>query len=413
MKSTKLSVALFLQLTLLIIVVASITQAQPRQTAKIDSGELYLIVKNGRFGFVNGRGRVVIRPRYRLAAPFSEGLAKGRMAVRPFDGSGTKFSSGVASVLMGANYIYIDKHGKWVTRFYQRAEDCTEGLCAVEMERLGPKRWGFINTSGAIIVKGQYDWAHPFREGFARVAIMIGAPYEKDGAPAVDLKAGYIDRTGKPITPLEFDRAWDFSNGMAQVELKGKWGYIDKTGRLVISYQYDETHAFQEDLAAVKVNGLWGFIDKTGKLVILPQFEYVNDFSEGLAAVGRRGENLYIDRSGKVVLSPPFKGLGPFRDGLATFRVDDKAGVLNRAGKIVLEAQFASIEILSGGVIRVEDPKKECNPRDAFGERAQMRATRSYKGVAATVCHDIFGFPKTELNWNRSSCDVWGRSTDS
>jgi len=385
MKSTKLSVALFLQLTLLIIVVASITQAQPRQTAKIDSGELYLIVKNGRFGFVNGRGRVVIRPQYHWAAPFSEGLAavivlgkrnqallafidrKGRMAVRPFDGSGTKFSSGVASVLMGANYIYIDKHGKWVTRFYQRAEDCTEGLCAVEMERLGPKRWGFINTSGAIIVKGQYDWAHPFREGFARVAIMIGAPYEKDGAPAVDLKAGYIDRTGKPITPLEFDRAWDFSNGMAQVELKGKWGYIDKTGRLVISYQYDETHAFQEDLAAVKVNGLWGFIDKTGKLVILPQFEYVNDFSEGLAAVGRRGENLYIDRSGKVVLSPPFKGLGPFRDGLATFRVDDKAGVLNRAGKIVLEAQFASIEILSGGVIRVEDPKKGIGYADRTG----------------------------------------------
>src|SRR6266446_3914672 len=385
MKQTKLSVALSLELTLLVIVVASITQAQTRQTANIDSGELYLIVKNGRFGFVDGRGRVVIGPQYRLAAPFSEGLAavivlgkrnqallafidrKGRMAVRPFDGSGTKFSSGVANVLMGANYVYIDKHGKRVTRFYQWAEDCTEGLCAVEMERLGPKRWGFINTSGAVIVKGQYDWAHPFREGFARVAIMIGAPYEKNGAPAVDLKAGYIDRTGKPITPLQFDRAWDFSNGMAQVELKGKGGYIDKTGRLVISYQYDETHAFQEDLAAIKVNGLWGFIDKTGKLVMPPQFEHVNDFSEGLAAIGRHGENLYIDHDGKVVLSPPFKSLGPFRDGLATFRVDDKAGVLNKAGKIVLEAQFAFVEILSGGVIRVEDPKKGIGYADRTG----------------------------------------------
>src|SRR2546428_14161777 len=116
MKSTKLSVALSLQLSLLIIVVASVTQAQTRQTAKIDSGDLYPIVKNRRFGFVDGRGRVVIRPQYYWAAPFSEGLAavivlekrnqallafidrKGRMTVRPFDGSGTKFSSGVASV---------------------------------------------------------------------------------------------------------------------------------------------------------------------------------------------------------------------------------------------------------------------------------------------------------------------------
>ena len=385
MKQTRLSLALSLQLTLLIIVVASITQAQPRQTAKIDSGELYLIVENGRFGFVNGRGRVVIRPRYRLAAPFSEGLAavivlgkpnqgllafidrKGRMAVRPFDGSGMKFSSGVARVLLGAEYVYMNKRGRWVSRAYQNAEDCTEGLCAVTMGSRGPKMWGFINTSGAVIVKGQYSWAEPFKEGIARVGIMIGEPYLKNGAPAVVGNEGYIDRTGKQITSLEFDKAWDFSNGMAQVELKGKWGYIDKTGRLVISYQYDETHAFQEGLGGVKVNGLWGFIDKTGKLVIPPQFEYVNDFSEGLAAVGRRGENLYIDHDGKVVLSPPFKSLGPFQNGLATFRVDEKAGVLNRAGKIVLEAQFASIEILSGGVIRVEDPKKGIGYADRTG----------------------------------------------
>src|SRR5438067_2261301 len=90
MKSTKLGVSLSLQLSLLIIIVATITEAQTRQTAKIDSGELYFVIKNGRFGFVDGRGRVVIRPQYHLAAPFSEGLAavvvlrKGNQALLGF-----------------------------------------------------------------------------------------------------------------------------------------------------------------------------------------------------------------------------------------------------------------------------------------------------------------------------------------
>jgi hypothetical protein len=383
-KPIKLNLALFLQLCLLAIVVASVTQAQTRQTARSEPGDLYLVVKNGRFGYIDRNGRLAIQPQYEWAFPFSEGLAlivtkgkkersayinkAGTLVIKPFEGSPSNFSSGVARVLLGGSYVYIDKKGRWATtRSYQSAEDCTEGLCAVKMETPGPNMWGYINPSGAVVVKAQYDWAHPFREGIARVAIMIGEPYEKNGAPAVDLKVGYIDGTGKPITPLAFDKAWDFSNGMAQVQLKGKWGYIDKTGRLVISCQYDETHPFQEDLAGVKVNGLWGFIDKNGKIAIPAEFEFVNDFSEGLAAVGRRGQNFYIDRNGKVILSPLFKGLGPFRAGLATFRVDDKTGVLNKAGKVVLDAQFASIEILSEGVIAVEDPKEGIGYADRTG----------------------------------------------
>src|SRR5882724_446181 len=331
-------------------------------TPKTTGGELYLVVRNGKFGYIDTEGHIVIEPRYALASPFSEGVARvtirgekdktftayidktGRVVIKPMEGSGGNFSSGVASVLFGGSYLYIDKKGRWASlASYQNAEDCTEGLCAVRMDPLGPKRWGYIDTSGAVIVKGQYDWAEPFKEGIARVGIMIGEPYTKDGAPAHDGKEGYIDKTGKPITELKFDKAWDFTDGMAQVRLRNKWGYIDKNGALAVPTQYDETHAFQEDLGAVKVNGLWGFIDKTGKSVISPQFEFVNDFSEGLAAVRRRGENLYVDHDGKVVLSPPYKSLGSFRDGLATFRMDDKAGVLNKAGKIVLEAQFAFV----------------------------------------------------------------------
>ena len=383
MKPTKPSVALCLQLSLFVLVTASV--AQKRRTRKIDPGELYLIEKNGRFGYIDRNGRMVIQPQYDWAFPFSEGLAlvlvgkkqnekrsayidkTGRVVIRLFDGSPSKFSSGIARVLLGAEYVYVNKRGRWVSHAYPNAEDCTEGLCAVEMETRGSNMWGFINTSGAIMVKGQYGWAEPFKEGAARVGIMIGEPYPKDGAPARDGKEGYIDKTGMPITELKFDKAWDFSEGMAQVRVNGKWGYINKNGSIVISPQYDETQPFKEDLAGVKVKGLWGFIDKTGRPVIAPQFEFVNSFSEGLAAVGSGGRTFYIDRSGAQILSPPFKSLGSFRNGLATFRVNDKVGVFDRTGKVILPADFDAIEVLADGLILVADKQKGLGYTDRNG----------------------------------------------
>jgi len=377
-------------LQVLLILLTLPSDAHSRHRPKpIDRGDLYMVIKNGRFGYIDGQGNVVIPPRYVLASPFSEGLAhvmirrkrgwefkeftsyidkSGRTVIRPLEGSGSDFSSGIAKILIGASYSYIDKRGRWASlASCQDAEDCTEGLCAIEFTGRNP-RWGYINTHGKIVVKAQYDWAKPFKEGVARVGIMIGEPYTKNGAPAHDGKEGYIDKTGRAVTELKFEKAWDFSDGMAQVRLSGKWGYIDKTGTLVISPQYDETQAFQEGLAGVKINGLWGFVDKTGRLAITPQFEYVNGFSEGLAVIGKAGKSFYIDSTGRSVLSPPYKSLGSFRNGLARYTVDDKSGVIDKSGKVIIPAQFNSIETLPGGVIMISDPNLGIGYADRTGK---------------------------------------------
>jgi len=52
-------------------------------------------------------------------------------------------------------------------------------------------------------------------------------PIEKDG------KWGYIDNTGRIVIKPQFDEARDFSEGLARVTIDGKFGYIDKTGKYV------------------------------------------------------------------------------------------------------------------------------------------------------------------------------------
>ena len=46
-------------------------------------------------------------------------------------------------------------------------------------------------------------------------------------------KWGYIDTTGKLVIPCQWENASDFRNGIASVWKRGKCFHIDKTGKIV------------------------------------------------------------------------------------------------------------------------------------------------------------------------------------
>jgi hypothetical protein len=133
---------------------------------------------------------------------------------------------------------------------------------------------------------------------------------------AVGGKWGYIGKTGAIKIQPQFDRALDFSDGLALVLMEEgdvqKWGYVDTSGAVVIQPQFDTAWPFSERLAAVGKgsadDALYGFIDKTGKVVIaLPQNQQpIGSFSGGVVGVRDSTTNdfapaAYIDVTGKVV----------------------------------------------------------------------------------------------------------------
>ena len=103
-------------------------------------------------------------------------------------------------------------------------------------------------------------------------------PYRDSGG-----KYGYKEKSGKIIIPANYDRAWNFSEGLAVVEVDGKRGFIDTTGKMAIPAGFDVAGSFSQGLASVKIDGKWGLIDKSGELVISCGFDNVWSFSRGQA----------------------------------------------------------------------------------------------------------------------------------
>jgi len=243
---------------------------------------------------------------------------------------------------------YINSTGKVVIKIiFDDAKGFSEGLAAVKKGNL----WAYIDTTGKKIIDFAFIDASSFSEGLAAVR-------EKD------IYTGYIDRTGKYVIEPKYAyaQACAFSGGLAAVwEYPGfKWGYINKTGSYVIAPQFKMTAArpFKEERAAVQIDNKWGYIDPKGSIIIEPQFFVALDFSEGMAMVqevrvrksysyGESGSTTasggncgYINKMVQYVIKPSFSFALGFFEGLAAVEIGDERGYINKNGEIVISPRF-------------------------------------------------------------------------
>ena len=118
----------------------------------------------------------------------------------------------------------------------------------------------------------------------------------------------FIDRFGHALTdyrpPLDRRDGVGEEDGLVRVyDAMGLVGYADR-GTIVIEPRFKEGDEFSEGLAGVQINGKWGFINRAGDVVIPPKWLWVDHFSGGLAAVGSASGLGYIDKQGRYVWGP-------------------------------------------------------------------------------------------------------------
>jgi hypothetical protein len=213
-----------------------------------------------------------------------------------------------------------------------------------------------MDAGGKLAVQPLFAEVGGFSEGLASATL----DDEAVTAGQKDVKSGYIDTTGKYVIPPQFDFAYDFSDGMAQISTGGRGGYVDKSGR---AFYLDPTinwrNDFSEGLAAVgHRQGKVGFIDKTGRVVIELIYDGAGKFSEGLAAIAIGKKWGYIDKSGQIAIQPQFESCGEFSEGLAPVSVSDRWGYIDKSGRITIEPQFVEAIAFREGLaaVRVKGP---------------------------------------------------------
>ena len=242
-------------------------------------------------------------------------------------------------------YGYIDTKGNVVIEpVYLGAKPFSDGLAAVKRGFF----WGYIDKTGKTVLDFQYDYAAQAVDG----RMVVGKSQRVNGRPPVRVTTGefaLIDRSGNILLPFDNRRLILMLDGRIQyADKKGSKGFYDRNFRTVmepIKCSSGEIR-FQEGLAAVENNeNLYGYLDVTGKWAIAPQYREAFGFSEGVAVVMLDDVSMtYINKAGEDAfpLNNPVQWAGSFHEGVAcVLDYKDSLYCIDLAGKKLFDIKGA------------------------------------------------------------------------
>lgn len=205
------------------------------------------VKKDGKYGYINKKGKKVI--------PFEYD--------RTYD-----FSDGVGRVEKDGKIGYIGTNGKLITKIeYDDGGDMYEDRVWVKKDG----KYGFLDKQGNIAIPFIYDYAYEFEENIA--------PVKKDG------KYGAIDKDGNTVIDFKFNWISHFSEGYARIFDGEKYGYINKSGDVVIEPQFWWAYDFSEGVATVHMGKWESIIDKDGNFLHDRPTMHIGKKSEGIVTV--------------------------------------------------------------------------------------------------------------------------------
>lgn len=229
-------------------------------------------------------------------------------------------NNGMYLIYENGKYGYIDKQGKIVIEtIFNNAYDFAEGLASVRQNG----KFGFIDENGNYIIKPKYEYANSFLHGIACV-YLNGKPMLINQKDQIVIKGDYksiqlIDKdlavvstdnnlkgvikisTKKLIIKPQFQSIQYYKNEavfIAYTKERKKVGMLDVKGNLVVEFgKYRDIRNLNEGLAIVSIDNPqtpkdpdYGVIDMKGNLLFkhstADNVFMHNEFSEGLAVVG-------------------------------------------------------------------------------------------------------------------------------
>lgn len=309
----------------------------------IQPGEDRAVVqRGGRWGAVDGRGRIAVELQFDWLGFFRDGWAPYRLGGREgridrdgkiIAGAGVSLPSfppadsrlgatvdgkALCTDRAGTTLLGTDQprcpdgrhlrfaQGRWtiVSADEQPAPDIA--FQYVHLACTGPSvvgrdgKWGFVSRDGRLLANRYFDRVNAFHDGIAAVTDQgLWAVIGDDGS--------FL------LGPLRLARGMVLYGAGGEYRLEFEEGYRKPDRALVAELARDPdilTHrlvprmAMSEGLAALfdDKTARWGFVDAGGKFLIAPHFDAVTSFSKGYAwvAVPERRQWCQIDKAGHV-----------------------------------------------------------------------------------------------------------------
>lgn len=226
-------------------------------------------------------------------------------------------------------------------------------LSLVSKSSWSGRTFGYVDKTGSVVIKPQFQFAQPFSEGLA--AVSTGARNEA--------KWGFIDRTGAFRIPAKFESVGPFrSNGLAIFSLDREVGLMDKNGKEIVKPQYSYLYPLGENYIAGTNRNKVGIINPQGQWILPPDYFSISKIeSEQPSAAydlisgyynSQADENTkflkvckkdlfgIVSADGVIVIPAKYDEIVSFNNGVAGVKIDGKIGFVDTKGNIIISPTY-------------------------------------------------------------------------
>lgn len=243
---------------------------------------------------------------------------------------------------------FIDQNGSIVV---PPEYDSVHGFYGGRAWGMKGKQHYLLDPAGCVIASPQFDAISYQGDGYTIVHRKTGGQL---GSP--ERKSGVIGSDGTIIVPFTYDSIGDYANGCAIVGLDGKYGFIDETGTEVLAPSLEVLHKFRGDLAIGGRLGCVGLVGRDGQWVCKPKYHELSyEFGDfRVAQIDPEDKSLqyvgYTDVKGTLLFASRDWAVGePFHGALArVVTVGDGPAYVNREGQIVWSLR-SQLKVDGGG----------------------------------------------------------------
>ncbi|HLV43072.1 MAG TPA: WG repeat-containing protein [Brumimicrobium sp.] len=283
------------------------------QDLQLVGQSLFQFIKNGKYGFMNEEGVVMIAPTFEYAGQFKNGLAV---------------------VIKNEKYGYINKNGELLIDYqFEEALDFDQGRAIVEVD----DQYGLIDVSGNYILHPKFKDIGSFSEGLTYVQNKYGYQYYTlDGSVAFS---------------SVYDEAFSFNNGIAQVKQGDRKGYIGTDGSFLSSVTTGNLRHFNDSIFVHEFRDSMNLMHANGHYLFEESFDKIGVLVNNRAIVEKDGVYGYINGIGKLMIPLkyiPFSNymqFAQFENNHVILKKGQKYAMMDNLGKSVLPAIFDGIGV--------------------------------------------------------------------
>jgi hypothetical protein len=291
--------------------------------------------RNGRWGYINKKGKEVIECKYIDANKFVNGLAVVGTGDFEISNSGIRTQP-------NRRYGMIDKLGNVVIKFEFESLYNFENSLAKAKNTNG--NWGWINRQGYWQISPLFIEIESFnKEGIAKVRL-----------PSIDYyfgKSGFINTDGEYIIFPKYQELGTYNNQLIWARFNHKYGFINNKGEEIIPFKYNDFYQIKEDLIYVRIDNKCGYIDSKGVIKVPVKYDFLSYEHSGYIWAGLDGRYGVIDQEDRIVTQFKYEFIVEIekkeaKKGSMLVMQSGYWGLADYKGNLILPIVYDAIDIL-------------------------------------------------------------------